>query len=247
MDITLCIGKFGVLSRKKYNFLTLQDLTSSWHGQSFGHNRHGPSNIMLPCPRPTSLPSGILIHLAIGHNRHGPGRGLPLYLVASSSIQLFCHNRHGPKIGGSCSLFFWGGGKLGPHLTQSRLGQDLPPCQVALNQSNRLATTDMGWNLRCVPLLVWAGSPFNTQWPGPRRTCMPSFILVRPTVWPQYTNVTDRTDRETGQWSDFITRTVLQMVAQKWILIRTSHPLKCSRSFFFPRPNYVHSFLNFCQ
>jgi len=26
-----------------------------------------------------------------------------------------------------------------------------------------------------------------------RPTCMPSFILIRPTVWPQYTNVTDRT------------------------------------------------------
>ena len=42
------------------------------------------------------------------------------------------------------------------------------------------------------------GSPSNTLWPGPRPTCMPSFILIRPTVWPQYTNVTDRTDG-TGQ------------------------------------------------
>ena len=25
---------------------------------------------------------------------------------------------------------------------------------------------------------------------------MPSFILIRPTVWPHYTNVTDRTDRQ---------------------------------------------------
>jgi len=24
---------------------------------------------------------------------------------------------------------------------------------------------------------------------------MPSFILIRPTVWPQYTNIADRTDR----------------------------------------------------
>jgi len=35
--------------------------------------------------------------------------------------------------------------------------------------------------------------------------------LIRPTVWPQYTNVTDRTDR---QRTDSIGRTVLQMVAQ---------------------------------
>ena len=38
-----------------------------------------------------------------------------------------------------------------------------------------------------------AGSPPNTMWPGPRPTCMSSFILIRPTVWPQCTNVTDRT------------------------------------------------------
>jgi len=24
---------------------------------------------------------------------------------------------------------------------------------------------------------------------------MPSFMLIHPTVWPQYTNVTDKTDR----------------------------------------------------
>jgi len=26
---------------------------------------------------------------------------------------------------------------------------------------------------------------------------MPSFILIHPTVWPQYTNVTDRQDTQT--------------------------------------------------
>jgi len=41
---------------------------------------------------------------------------------------------------------------------------------------------------------------------------MPSFILIRPTVWPQYTNVTDRQDR---QGTDSIGRTVLQTVAKK--------------------------------
>ena len=57
-----------------------------------------------------------------------------------------------------------------------------------------------------------AGSPPNTVWPAPRPTRMPSFILIHPTVSPQYTNITDRTDR---QRSDSIGRTVLQMVAQK--------------------------------
>jgi len=41
-----------------------------------------------------------------------------------------------------------------------------------------------------------AGSPSNTMLPGPRPTCMPSFILIHLTVWPQYTNVADRTDRK---------------------------------------------------
>jgi len=40
---------------------------------------------------------------------------------------------------------------------------------------------------------------------------MPSFILIRQIMWPQYA-VTDRTDR---QRSDSIGRTVLQTVAQK--------------------------------
>jgi len=61
-----------------------------------------------------------------------------------------------------------------------------------------LAATDMDRKLGvCVPLGEGeAGSPSNTLWPGTRPTCMPSFILIRPTVWPQCTNVTDRQDRQ---------------------------------------------------
>jgi len=73
------------------------------------------------------------------------------------------------------------------------------------------------------------GFPTNTMWPGPRPTCVLSFILIRLTVWPQYTNVTDRlTDRQTertGQRSDSIGRTVLQTVAQKR-LNRSRHRLR---------------------
>jgi len=36
------------------------------------------------------------------------GRGLLPYQVASSSIQPFDHNRHGPKIGGAAVPLFWG-------------------------------------------------------------------------------------------------------------------------------------------
>ena len=56
-----------------------------------------------------------------------------------------------------------------------------------------------------------AGSPSNTVWPWPRPTCVPSFILIRLTVWPhgpQYTNVTNRQDRLDRQRSDSVGRTV---------------------------------------
>jgi len=43
-----------------------------------------------------------------------------------------------------------------------------------------------------------AGSPSNTMWFGPMPTSIPSGILIHPTVWPQYTNVTNKeTDRQT--------------------------------------------------
>ena len=61
-----------------------------------------------------------------------------------------------------------------------------------------------------------ARSPSNTIWPRPKPTCVPSFILIRQTVWPHYTNVTDRQDRTDRQRSDSIGRTVLQTVAQKF-------------------------------
>jgi len=58
------------------------------------------------------------------------------------------------------------------------------------------------------------GSPSNTMWPWTRPTCMPSFILIRPTVWPQCTNVTNRTGQD-RQRTGSIGRTVLQTVGQK--------------------------------
>jgi len=62
-----------------------------------------------------------------------------------------------------------------------------------LDPSSRLATTDMGKIEGLCPF--WgkaAGSTSNTMWPGPRSTSMSSFILIDPTAWPQYTNVTER-------------------------------------------------------
>ena len=75
-----------------------------------------------------------------------------------------------------------------------------------LDTSSRLATIDMGAKIRGLcPLFMGGGAgsptPSNRVCPGPRPTCMLSFIVIRPTVWPQYTNVTDRQHRQdrTGQ------------------------------------------------
>jgi len=84
-------------------------------------------------------------------------------------------------------------------------------CSLMSNYFDHLLWAE---NWGAVPL--WggaAGSPPKTMWSGPSPTCMPSFILIRPTVWPQYTNVRDRQDRQTGQRNDSIGRTVSQTVA----------------------------------
>jgi len=76
---------------------------------------------------------------------------------------------------------------------------------------------------------------------------MPSYILIRPTVWPQYTNLTDRQDR-TGQIdrqrSDSIGRTVLQTVTQK-LLTALQCPLLLTFIFIGSRPS-DHYFRSVC-
>ena len=85
-----------------------------------------PCNTMWPGLRPTFVPSGILVDPAVWPQQTwaenwgfcplegvelGPrqtqcclGRDLPLYQVASWSIQLFDHNKHGQKVWG-CAPF----------------------------------------------------------------------------------------------------------------------------------------------
>jgi len=78
-----------------------------------------------------------------------------------------------------------------------------------------------GWSCRryhhaCQKSKRWAGSPSNTMWSGWRPTFIPSGILINPTVWLQYTNVTDRQDRrQERQRCVSIGRVVFQTVAQK--------------------------------
>jgi len=70
---------------------------------------------------------------------------------------------------------------------------------------------------------------------------MRSFIMIRPTVWPQYTNVTDRqtgqTDRQDRQRYDSIGRTVLQTVAQKCVGGRVFAPAPAGDSRYSPSPH----------
>jgi len=122
----------------------------------------------------------------------------------------------GRKFGGTPPPF-WGGGAGSPSNTKSPRAEAYLHTKWNLDLCSHLAATDVGQKLGARAGLCpfgggGAGSPSNTMWPGPRHTCMPSFILIRQTVWPQYNTPTLQTDR---QLSDSIGRTVLQMVAQK--------------------------------
>jgi len=67
------------------------------------------------------------------------------------------------------------------------------------------------------------------MWPAP--ICVPSFIFIHLTVWPQYTNVTDRQDRTRCTDSGTIGRTVLQTVAQQNLtaIIDRLRLVRCTR------------------
>jgi len=68
-----------------------------------------------------------------------------------------------------------------------------------LDLSRHLATTDIGRKFGGSAPFGGGGhgSPSNTVWPGPRPTYVASFNLIHPTVWPQYTNVTDGSGQTT--------------------------------------------------
>ena len=123
------------------------------------------------------------------------------------------------KVGGCCALFRgWAGSPSntmwpGPRPTSILSGILIHPAVLP-----QYIWPKSGVCCSASPFLgeggeLGAGSPSNTMWPGPRPTSLSSGILIHPTVWPQYTNVTDRIDR---QLSDSIgrSRSVLQTVDQ---------------------------------
>jgi len=135
---------------------------------------------------PLSMRGQLDLHLTVWP---GLGWGLPPYQVASWSVQPSGHNRHGWKIGG-CALF---GGSWVP-INSVAWAEAYLHTKWHLDPSSRLATKDVDRRGGAMPHLggrSWV--PSNTMWPGPRPISVPSFILIHPTVCPQYTNVTDRT------------------------------------------------------
>jgi len=73
-------------------------------------------------------------------------------------------------------------------------------CSTVAEMGDRLATIDMAWKVggcyALCPFRWGSWSQCNTMLHGPRPTSIPSGIMINPlTVWPQYTNVTDKIDR----------------------------------------------------
>ena len=149
------------------------------------------------------------------------------YQVGSSSIQPFGHNRHGPETG---AAHLWG--ELDPHLTQPLGPRPTSlPCAILNHQpfGRSRYVLKIGGSAPFGGGGAGSPTPHLTQCGhGPRPTCTPSFMLTHPTVWQQYINITDRTDR---QPSDSIGRTVSQTVtqnllsAQKLTMMHHKHSL----------------------
>jgi len=136
---------------------------------------------MTPRLRPTSAPSGILIHTAVWQQQ--------------TSAENW----------GYVPFFLGGGAGSSSNTRSPGLRPTSTPSGILMHpniQPQQIWAENWG---QCPFWGGEAGSPSNTVWPGLRPTCVPSFILIHPTVWPQYTNVTDRTgqtDRQTDrQWS----------------------------------------------
>ena len=149
-----------------------------------------PSNTMWSQRRPTSIPSGILIHPAVYHNKHDP------------------------KIGESCHPpFSGGGGKLGPHLTQCRLGRGL--LHTKWQSIQPFGHNGHGPKIGgCAPS-GGPGSPSNTMWRGQGLPpCQVSSLSIQPFGNNTPTSQTDRTGQDRTDRQDNIGRTVLQTVAQ---------------------------------
>jgi len=110
----------------------------------------------------------------------------------------------GQKVGGGCCVPSWGAGSLSYTMSPG-IRPTSVPTKWHLDPSSRLATTHMDRKLGAVPL--WGnGCLSNTMWPGSRSTSVPSGILIHPSIWPQYTDNTDRQRSDSIRRTAFIAR-----------------------------------------
>ena len=121
---------------------------------------------------------------------------------------------------GCCAPSIIWGGEMSSHLTQCRLGRGLSQYQVPYSAIQPYGHNGHGpkiGRLLCPLFEGGSGSPSNTMWPGPRPTTIPSGALIHPTVWPQYTNVTDRTDRQhrANRFGATVCKTVRPMLSDR--------------------------------
>jgi len=130
------------------------------------------------------------------------GRGVPPYQVSFWSIQLFGHNRHGPKIGELRPLF--GEEGAGSKSNTVAWAEAYHHTKWHLNPSRHLGATDVGQNWGAVPLWgrgSWVPSPHLTQcgqgWDLPARQV--SSWSIQPFGHSTPTLQIDRTDRQIWQ------------------------------------------------
>ena len=125
---------------------------------------------MSPRLRPTSVPSGMLMHLAVWPQQ-----------TWAEDWRL-------------CP--FWRGGAGSPSNTMlPELRPTSIPSGILIHPAIWPQRT---WAENCGMCPFWEGQlgPHLTQCGRALPICMPSFILIHPTVWLQYTNVTERKHRQ---------------------------------------------------
>jgi len=95
-------------------------------------------------------------------------------------------------------------GELVPHLTQCHMGRGIPPYQVLSWSIQLFGTIDMGRDTEAASVNGESGrrgccAPFrghSVVWAEAYTSVLSGILLIHSTVWPQYTNFTDRTDRQ---------------------------------------------------
>ena len=112
---------------------------------------------------------------------HGTLILVTFYLA--EQLQACCRNSAALSVHLSATMWismcppFFGGGELGPHVTQCGLAEAYYRTKWHLDPSSRLATTNIGHKLRgggCAPFWRRAGSPSSAMLPEPTARGLPA-------------------------------------------------------------------------